>query len=155
MTNQFTFTALRASADELARELERMPEDKTTWKPAETEWSQLECLIHMQVVERHIFLPRLKRISSEDNPFLPSIDETELMQAALKLNPARAGLLKDFLADRAEEIALLEKADWTRSGTHELRGPITLGLVADYALAHTYEHLSQMMRVRLNYATKK
>jgi len=26
--------------------------------------------------------------------------------------------------------------------------------VADYTLAHTFEHMSQMMRVRLNYETR-
>ena len=155
MTNPLTLTALRASAAELTRELDRLPEDKTGWKFAEAEWSQLECLIHLQTTERHIFLPRITRMAQEANPFLPAVDETELLQAARKLNPTRADLLKDFLADRAAEIALLENADWSRAGTHAVRGPITLGWVADYALGHTYEHLSQMMRVRLNYETKK
>jgi hypothetical protein len=155
MTNQLTLTALRASAAELTRELERMPETATTWKPAETEWAQVECLLHLQLVERHIFLPRLTRIVKEDNPPLPVVDETALFAEARALNRSRADLLRDFLADRAAEIALLENADWSRPGTHAARGPITLGWVADYALGHTYEHLSQMMRVRLSYETKK
>ncbi len=156
MTNHHPIlTALRASADEVARELVRLPEEAAGWRPAEGGWSQLECLIHMQVVERHIFLPRLRRMANEDHPFLPLVDETALMQAEQQRNRSRAEVLQDFLADRAEEIAALEKADWSRSGAHETRGPITLGWQADYALGHTYEHLSQMMRVRLNHATRK
>jgi len=153
--NSPTLTALRASADELARELDRLPADQTDWKFAETEWSQRECLLHMAVVERHIFLPRLRRIAGEDRPLLPVVDEVELLKKEQAQPRSRAQLLADFLADREAEIAVLEKADWSRPGVHAARGPITLGWVADYALGHTYEHLSQMMRVRLSYETRK
>ncbi len=153
--NPHTLTALRTSADELTRELDRMPADQTDWKFAETEWSQRQCLIHLALVERHIFLPRMTRIVNEDNPRLPVVDEAELFKAEETQPRSRADLLAAFLADRQAELALLEKADWSRPGTHAARGPITLAWVADYALGHTYEHLSQMMRVRLAYEVKK
>ena len=150
-----TLTALRASDDELARELERLPVDQMVWRPAEGEWSQHECLTHIQIVERHIFLPRVQAMATQDNPPLPVIDERALMQAQWNPGRPRAGLLADFLAARQEEIALLEEHDWARPGVHATRGPISLGWIAHYALAHTWEHLSQMMRVRLSYETWK
>ena len=154
MTDQpAVLQALRASADDFARELERLPEADTLWRPAEGEWSQLECLKHMQVVERHIFLVRLRAMATHDNPPLPVIDETELMQKSAAAS--RADLLADFLDARKEEIALLETHDWSRPGVHAKRGPISIGWIADYALAHTWEHLSQMMRVRLYHETRK
>jgi hypothetical protein len=154
MTDQQSVVhALRASADDLARELDRLPAEAATWRPADGEWSQLECLKHLQVVERHIFLPRLRAMAAQDNPFLPVIDEKELMEKSAATS--RADLLADLLDARKEEIALLEKHDWSRPGVHQARGPISMGWTAHYALGHTWEHLSQMMRVRLNYETRK
>lgn len=150
---QSVLHALRASADDLARELDRLPAEAATWRPAENEWSQLECLKHLQVAERHIFLVRLRAMAAQDNPFLPVIDEKELMEKS-PVN-SRDELLADFLGARNEEIALLEKHDWSRPGAHQARGPISMGWTAHYALGHTWEHLSQMMRVRLNYETRK
>lgn len=154
MTDQsIVLNALHASADELARELDRLPEAVAVWRPAEGEWSQLDCLKHIQVVERNIFLWRLHAMATQDNPPLPVIDEKELMEKSPVTS--RAELLADFLDARKEEIALLEKHDWSRPGVHAARGPISMGWIAHYALGHTWEHLSQMMRVRLSYDTRK
>jgi hypothetical protein len=154
MTDQHAILhALRASADDLARELERLPAEAATWRPAEGEWSQLECLKHLQLVERHIFLPRLRAMAAQDNPFLPVVDENELMRQGAAAS--RADRLADFVDARREEITLLEQHDWARPGVHQTRGPISMGWIAHYALGHTWEHLSQMMRVRLNYETRK
>lgn len=144
-------TALRFSLEELAQEIERLPVSATTWRPAPEEWSQHECLTHIQICERHIFLPRMQAILAQDNPRLELVDETAIMQREWDAARPRAELLQAAVADRAAELALLEAADWSRPGVHASRGPITLGWVAQYALGHTLEHLSQMMRVRLNY----
>jgi hypothetical protein len=52
-------------------------------------------------------------------------------------------------------VRLLEAQPWERPGVHERLGPISVGWVAQYAMGHTWEHLSQMLRVRLNYAVRK
>ena len=150
---QSVLHALRASVDDLGRELDRVPAEAAAWRPAENEWSQLECLKHLQVAERHIFLVRLRAMAAQDNPILRVIDEKELLEKS-PVN-SRDELLADFLGARNEEITLLETHDWSRSGVHEARGPISMGWTAHYTLGHTWEHLSQMMRVRLNYETRK
>jgi hypothetical protein len=143
--------ALRASLDDLADEVERLPAEAALWRAAEAEWSQHECLTHLQIVERHIFLPRMRAIVEHDNPFLPVVDERALLQREWDPNRPRAELVDAFAEDRRAELALLEAGDWERMGRHEKRGPLSLGWMAHYTLAHTWEHLSQMMRVRLNY----
>jgi hypothetical protein len=155
MDEQTIWNALQTSADDLARELERLPEAAATWRAAEGAWSQHECLTHLQICERHIFLPRLRAIAHQDNPRLPVVDEGALMQAEWNPQHPRAALLDDFRAARREELALLEQHGWSRQGVHETRGPISSAWVAAYALAHTWEHLSQMMRVRLYYETRQ
>jgi hypothetical protein len=156
MTDQASILhALNTSADDLARELERLPESAAIWRHAEGEWSQHECLTHLQICERHIFLPRLRTMAAQENPFLPLVDEVALMKREWNPDRPRAELLDDFLAARRDEIALLERNDWARPGVHESRGTISMGWVASYTLGHTWEHLSQMMRVRLSYETRK
>ena len=150
---QSVLHALRASVDDLTRELDRLPAEAAAWRPAENEWSQLECLKHLQITERHIFLVRLRAMAAQDNPLLRVIDEKELLEKS-PVN-SRDELLADFRGARNEEIALLETHDWSRPGVHAARGPISMGWTAHYALGHTWEHLSQMMRVRLSHETRK
>lgn len=152
---QFTLTALRASADELARELDRLPGEAALWRAADSEWSQHECLMHLLICEHHIFLPRLKAMATLDNPHLPLVDEAALMKAEWNPERPRSDMLAEFMVYRHDEYEILEQADWARPGVHAARGPVTLGWMAHYTLAHTYEHLSQMMRVRLYHAVRK
>lgn len=152
MTDQNSIlNALHTSLDDLAGEVERLPAETALWRAAEDEWSQHECLTHLQIVERHIFLPRMRAIVEQDNPFLPAVDERGLMQREWDSRRPRTELLAIFAEDRRAELALLEVGDWARMGRHAKRGPISLGWMAHYTLGHTWEHLSQMMRVRLNY----
>ena len=38
---------LRAAADDLAREVARLPESAALWKPSDKDWSQHEVLTHI------------------------------------------------------------------------------------------------------------
>ncbi len=144
-------TALRFSADELIRELDRLPTEATIWQPAEGEWSQHECLTHIQICERNIFLPRLQAMATQTNPALPWVDEVALQREQWNPQRPRTELLADYASARQAEIELLEQSNWARPGQHPRRGPISMGWIATYAMAHTLEHLSQMIRARLFY----
>lgn len=146
---------LRAATEAVAAELSRLPTDAALWEPEPGEWSQHQTLTHLHICEHHIFLPRMQRVAAEDNPSLPWVDEPKIMTQEWNPKRSREELLKEFLAYRDQELALLEKADWSRMGVHATRGPVSLGWLASYALSHTHEHLSQMMQVRLNYENKK
>lgn len=143
--------ALRAAADDVAREVEFFPEALTHWRPGPHEWSQYDCLQHLALVERHVFLARAQAIAAQDEPFLPIVDEAALQKQAGDERP-RATLVKDYLDARAALLTVLQNTDWARTGQHAARGSISLTWLAEYTLGHTWEHLSQMLRVRLNYA---
>jgi hypothetical protein len=147
--------ALRGSADDLAREVERLPAEAALWKPAPEEWSQHECLTHLWIADHYVFLPRLQKMRDEDNPFLPVIDEVALQKQEWDAGRSRDDLLAGFRADRQAELDLLAMADWDRPGTHGSLGPISIGWVAQYALGHTWEHMSQVVRVRLRHEIVK
>jgi hypothetical protein len=146
---------METGAAELAREIERLPEDAALWRPGESDWSQHEVLTHLWIAEHFVFLPRIRAMTQDDNPFLPLVDENALMLSEWRPERPRADLLAAFTADREAELALLAGSDWDRPGVHETNGPISIGWVAQYAMGHTWEHLSQMLRVRLRHALRR
>jgi len=151
----YTLRLLRAQSHQVTQEINSLPADAILWKPAPEEWSAHEALAHLRDVERHVFRVRIERMASEDNPPLPVFDEVTYHKEHWRLDEPIQTILADLVADRAAEVAVLEAADWSRPGVHAARGPITLGWQANYVVAHTWEHLSQIMRVRLSYATRK
>ena len=153
--NEHILSALRTSAADLTQEVQRLPAEAAAWRPTESEWSQLECLTHLYIAEHYVFLPRMKRMTTEDNPFLPVVDEVALQKEHFNPDRPRDELLNAFLADRQAELELLEQVDWSRPGVHETNGPIDIDWVAQYAMGHTWEHLSQMVRVRLRHALRQ
>ena len=146
---------IRAQAHQVAHEIDLTPAEAVLWKPKPDEWSAHECLTHLRDVERHVFHVRMERMVNEDNPALAFFDEVTYHKEHWNPDEPIQNIVADFVADRSAELALLEAADWSRSALHPVRGPITLSWLADYTLGHTWEHLSQMMRVRLNHETKK
>lgn len=143
---------LRSQSHLLTHEIGLMPADAVLWKAAETEWSVHETLTHIRNIEREVFRYRLTQTATLDTPPLPFFDEGAYHKEHWNATEPIQNILADFVADRAAEVALLETADWSRTGQHETRGPLTLEWQANYIVNHTWEHLSQIMRVRLNHA---
>jgi hypothetical protein len=142
--------SLRHSAHDLVREVGKMPAEAPLWQPKEGEWSVHECLTHLRDVERQVFLERIRRTLREDRPRLEFFDEVTYHREHWNEAEPLQSILADFTSARAELVNLLAEApDWTRVGLHATRGPITLEWQAEYALQHTWEHTSQLMRVRL------
>lgn len=150
-----TLRLLRRSMADLVREVQQMPDDAASWRPAEGEWSQHETLTHLRDVERLIFLDRIRRVATEEDPLLPLVDEATHHAEHWNPDEPVASVLGDLTHDRAEICEWLEKTDWSRRGVHETRGPVSLEWLADYTLGHTWEHMSQILRVRLAYQTRK
>jgi hypothetical protein len=146
-----TLRLLRHSAHDLVREVESMPPGGRSWRPAEGEWSAHECLSHLRDVEREVFLHRIRRSLAEERPALEFFDEVKYHQDHWSPDEPPEAILGEFVSIRAEMIALLTpaSADWSRIGIHARRGPVSLEWQANYAVGHTWEHLSQIVRARL------
>ena len=153
--DSYTLRILRAQAHQATREINLTPVEAARWKPKPDEWSAHECLTHLRDIERNVFRLRMERIVNEDNPTLVFFDEAAYQKEHWTPDESIQDILADFVADRAAEVALLENADWSRTAVHPVRGSITLNWLADYTLGHTWEHLSQIMRVRLAYTTRQ
>lgn len=151
-----TLGLLRRGAHALSQEIAQCPAEAVLWRPAAGEWSVHEALTHLRDVERHVFRWRLERVCEAERPALPYFDEAAYHRDHWDSAIPLAQLLADWLADRAAEVARLEQApDWGRVGLHETRGPVTLAWLAEYAVFHTWEHLSQIGRVRLAWEVRR
>jgi hypothetical protein len=154
LPDTYTLRLLRSQSHYLTREIGLMPVEARLWKADETEWSVQECLVHIRDIEREVFLPRMTNVITKDNPPIYFFDEVAYHKEHWSPDEPVEKILAEFVADRAKEVALLETADWGRTGNHETRGSLTVDWLATYAVNHTWEHLSQIMRVRLNYLAR-
>ncbi len=143
-----TLALLVRSAHELTGVVERIPAEHLLLQPDPGEWSAHQTLHHLWAVETRIFLPRVRRVVQEDRPFLEVIDEKAMQLEWQEKRPV-GEMLEGFLGARQEQVLLLRGADWTREGQHETRGTISLAWLATYTLAHTWEHMAQLMRAAL------
>ena len=100
-------------------------------------------------------ITRYRFVPDRDDPGLRPCSAQEQQRGRTHPERPIKDLLAGFLSDRQAELAVLEAQPWDRPGVHERLGPISIGWTADYALGHTWEHLSQMLRVRLYHAVRK
>lgn len=135
--------ALAGLPARLAAELAGLDAAAAARRPAPGEWSATETVTHLAAGEAP-FLARLRRIVTDDNPFLPYFgpdvarpDASQSLSAALThFGVARARLV-DFLAGLPAEA-------WDRPAVHETPGATTLARQAQNIIEHDQEHLAQL-----------
>lgn len=114
---------------------------------AHGEWSPHQVLAHVEAAERLAFKPRVHRILSEDKPQLENWDESEWMDSEYDATATAAHLLASIRSTREEILEILTdlpSLEWSRTGTHKLRGERTLQYWIEYAVAHAEDHLNQL-----------
>ncbi len=110
------------------------------------EWSPAEILAHLRASD-DIVAYRLYTIMARDNPPLAAYDERRWAQVTGYAQADFALSLQAFTLRRAELLNMLRQAapgDWERSGTHEVRGPLSLFQVATVLAEHEEEHCLQL-----------
>lgn len=120
-----------------------LPEALLTRKPAEGEWSALECLHHMIDVER-VFQSRLRA-------FLEGLESFPAFNPDAEGAPQAAGrtpqdVVAEFAALRSlslEAISHLQPDDLLRESQHLELGKVTLGEMLNEWPAHDLNHTVQ------------
>ena len=143
---------VRSTPDRLKVALAGVPRKLVMWRPAPGKWSIHEIVCHMREAERLGYLRRYTEILAKDNPTFPDVDGDAL---ALEGQYRRLNLrevLRDWRAARKECLAVLKKvkgAQWTRIGTHETAGPMSLETVLRrQALGNDEAHLVQIENIK-------
>lgn len=120
-------------------------------RPAEDEWSMKEVMAHLFKVERDVFLPRLRRMASEERPVFERFDPDAWAAERDHREGSFAADLEAFAAARRETLAFLEAlplAAAARLGISAVFGPVRLDRYATHVVDHDVEHLAQMARCR-------
>jgi hypothetical protein len=143
---------VRSTPDLLKAALAGVPRKLLLWRPAPGKWSIHEIVCHMRDAERLGYLYRYTKILAEENPTFPDVDGDAL---ALERQYRRLNLrevLRDWRAARKECLAILKKVkegQWTRTGTHELAGPMSLETILQrQALGNDEAHLAQIEHIK-------
>jgi hypothetical protein len=150
MTRQQIIDALRALPSQIEQLVQGLSEDALRWRPSPREWSIKQVCCHLRD-DAEIHGVRIRRMVSEDNPFLTSYDQEGLARERDYQNesmPLVLTALRAFWGGVAYLLENLSDDEWQRTGRHEERGPITVALEAEVMAAHAREHLDQIKALR-------
>jgi hypothetical protein len=120
--------------------------------PAEGEWNLTEVICHLRDVEREVNLPRLQKVLSEDNPFLPgAVTDVWVKERNSAREDGRQALM-EYTAARKEVLSVLEPADWQRPARHAIFGPTTMRELVSIMAGHDRAHVQQVWKTMGNSA---
>lgn len=140
--------------DALLAELENMPEilsaafgrlsstEAATSGPEET-FSPVEHCWHLADLERDGFSIRIQRLMSEPNPSLPDFEGDKVVRERCYKTRSLAAGITAFRDARRDNLAALLDVDpeqWTRKGTQEGVGSISLCDIPTMMAEHDEEH---------------
>jgi hypothetical protein len=107
------------------------------------DWPIARIVEHLVFTER-LHGGRMRRLRDEDEPWLPAAQDE-----GAAATPTLSASLATFAAERAALVAWLGSlgaSDWSRAGTHEEGGAVSLRDIADHLARHDLEHLGQLSR---------
>ncbi|MBN1438240.1 MAG: DinB family protein [Anaerolineales bacterium] len=134
-------------AGHLAAALHIFGESRWSCCPLEEGWGPVEIACHLRDVEREITQPRLRKILSEENPFLAPVESDPWAEERRYRSQDGPQALRDFAAARKATIALLRDlrpGDWRRAARHALFGPTTLAEQMRFSARHDLLHIEQL-----------
>ncbi len=148
---------LAAAPDERLRALEEMPASLSRWVDAAGPsrlhiraraggFAMVEHVWHLADLEREGFGERIRRLRAEEEPFLPDFDGGRIARERNYLARDAAEGVREFAAAREANLRALRalrEGEWTRAGTQDGVGRITLAdmprLMAEHDASHRRE----------------
>ncbi len=119
-------------------------------KPANGAFALVEHAWHVADLEQEGFGARIERILDQSNPYLPDFAGHELARRRRYLEQAMWPAVTRFAATREANIQRLESvaaSDWSRKGTQELVGEITLDDLLASMLRHDTAHANELVEL--------
>ncbi len=147
----WTLQALRTFPATLARALDDVPHDALDWRPASWDGIPSESLTirqqicHLRDIEADGYLVRLRRVLTQTDPQLESLDTYALVESRSYDRSDLRQSLESFTDARAQTMRLLDAvkpADLSRRGEFEGYGPVTLLGLIHYLCSHDQQHLA-------------
>jgi cytochrome c peroxidase len=111
-------------------------------------WSVVEIICHLRDNEERV-LERMRLMRDEVDPFIAAYNQDQWARernyAADNLHKALE-TFKRLRASHTAELVALTPADWERTGQHEERGRITIGIQTLRVVCHDAIHAAQLAR---------
>lgn len=135
-----------AALESLVKNLEN---EKWSKRPEPSEWALNEILCHMRDVDREVNLPRIQRVLSEVDAFIPGIETDSWAEEMDYIHQNGQSALQDFLKSRLQIIDHLSKlplATWNKSLRHAIFGPTTFHELVSFIVTHDQNHVAQVKK---------
>lgn len=142
--------AIRESSGELFGQFSGLNEAGLCWRPAPDDWCLKEVAGHLRDAEL-LYQRQIELIAHESEPHLPH-EAIDILPAERDYRDGRLlEMLHEYGSAREETIWLLRmlsESNWSRTGIHRYRGPITIYDIIRELHQHDLEHLYQARRLR-------
>lgn len=127
-----------------------LPVEQWSLRSHPDEWSLTEILCHLRDVEQEVNLPRLNKVTSERNPFVPGEDTDKWAEVRSYILQDGLIALSRFSTARRMTCELLGKLspeDWLLPARHAIFGPTHLNEIASIIAGHDRLHIQQILKV--------
>jgi len=119
-------------------------------RPEVDEWCQTEILCHLRDVDADVNIPRIEKVLSEQNPFIPGEDTNPWAHEREYICQNGEEALQAFVATRSkflQKLSALDRIDWQRLVRHAIFGPTTLQEIVGIIAGHDRLHIRQLVQV--------
>ncbi len=150
-TRRLIVERLRAHPDEIHRLTDGLTEVQLKERPSDGKWSLHELAMHVCEAQ-DVFIERLARMLTEDNPQLSSYEPDEARQSGLYFAEHFGNRLKEFEVQRSTLASLLQtltKEQWLLEAAHPEFKHYTVQTSMESLMRHEEHHLYQMYNVFL------
>jgi DinB family protein len=141
--------SLRATPVILGAVVAGLDDEQIRRRPAPGEWAVIEVVAHVADVDERAHA-RLRRMLTEDNPFLPAFDQDALAAERGYLGmdlPEQVDRYRQSRAAHIADLAQLDRNQWQRAGHHEAAGDLTVQLYEAHVASEDVDHLAQIARL--------
>jgi len=117
--------------------------------PQSGEWCFTEIICHLRDADKEINLPRLEKILSEENSFIPAVNADAWSETRGYCQEAGEIARAGFMRERGSLIQRLEgltSEQWETPASHAIFGPTTLRELAAFIAQHDRTHVQQAIK---------
>jgi uncharacterized damage-inducible protein DinB len=141
-----------AGGAKLRQSIAGLSREDLTARPGPGKWSIQELVLHLADSDS-ISIDRMKRILTEENPPLLYADETAYVDRLFSHDQSLEDALTLFEVGRRQFARVLKKLPneaFERVGTHNRKGPVTMGAMVKSYIDHVDHHLKFLYDKRAN-----
>ena len=138
---------LRSTPAAISSLSQRLSANTWTQRTAAGEWCLTEIVCHLRDVEAEVNIPRLQKVISESNPFIPGQDTDRWAEERGYINQNGRQALVHYTVTRKKLLDLLSSLTevvWRRPVRHAIFGPTTLHELVSIIAGHDRLHVRQI-----------